>query len=174
MGSGGSKKASPNASNNAGQSSKQADNSSLPPLKQSSTEQGKSDSNSTPKLPHIPTMDTSTTTGSSQKDTVPPKHENLTVTNSVPPKQDSVTLPPKQESKKGDNFTEEPEDQRKFDDFICSACVLVKGDSITKKITRNVTKLQLNRALPWNLYEILTKFTNLQVSFSLFIHTFWG
>jgi hypothetical protein len=59
----------------------------------------------------------------------------------------------------------EPEDQRKFDDAVCSACVLVKPDSLMKKLTKNVTKLQLSRALPWqyNFYDILSKLSNLQV-----------
>ncbi|KAJ8322200.1 hypothetical protein KUTeg_000671, partial [Tegillarca granosa] len=58
----------------------------------------------------------------------------------------------------------ESEDQKKFDDAVNSTCLLVKPDSIIKRVTKNITKLQLPRALPYtfSLYNLLTKMSNLQ------------
>ncbi|KAJ8321968.1 hypothetical protein KUTeg_000439, partial [Tegillarca granosa] len=58
----------------------------------------------------------------------------------------------------------ESEDQKKFDDAVNSTCLLVKPDSIIKRVTKNITKLQLPRALPYtfSLCNLLTKMSNLQ------------
>ncbi|CAC5367795.1 unnamed protein product [Mytilus coruscus] len=58
----------------------------------------------------------------------------------------------------------EPEDQRKFDEAVGCACVLVKPESLMKKVTKNITKLQMFRALPmnYNFYDFLSKLSNLQ------------
>ncbi|KAK3094982.1 hypothetical protein FSP39_008700 [Pinctada imbricata] len=58
----------------------------------------------------------------------------------------------------------DPEDQRRFDDAVSAACLLIKPESLLKCITKNVTKLELRRALPRNidLYGILSKLTMIQ------------
>eukprot|EP00105_Crassostrea_gigas_P008906 XP_011423634.1 PREDICTED: leucine-rich repeat-containing protein 74A-like [Crassostrea gigas] len=55
-------------------------------------------------------------------------------------------------------------DQQVFDDAISSACQLIKSQSLMKLVTKNVTSLCLQRALPMgiSLYELLQKMTNLQ------------
>lgn len=177
MGSGGSKKPTTNASNNAGtvntgsdQKSAEKEGNSLPPLKPQTSSADQKNPTATSSVTKLPEVKNSSSeamenTPSKTNDTANlPVTSDQKVSNSSPPKQESITK--KENPKVTEEQFVEPEDQRKFDDFICSACVLVKPDSLTKKITKNVTKLQLSRALPWNynFYDILTKFTNLQVS----------
>ncbi|KAL4228631.1 hypothetical protein ACF0H5_011679 [Mactra antiquata] len=59
---------------------------------------------------------------------------------------------------------EGPKEQMKFDCALRSACLLIKPESLYKHITKNVTKLQLNRALPQHfvLIEMLHKLENLK------------
>ncbi|XP_045210363.2 uncharacterized protein LOC123561819 [Mercenaria mercenaria] len=59
---------------------------------------------------------------------------------------------------------EGPKEQLKFDCAVKSACLLVKPDSVYKCITKNVTKLQLMRALPlhFSLPDMLNKLDNLK------------
>lgn len=60
---------------------------------------------------------------------------------------------------------DDPEDQMKFDMALDSACLLLNPDHVMKKITRNVTKLSLQRALPihFDLTKLLNQFGNLKV-----------
>ncbi|XP_052212541.1 uncharacterized protein LOC127831603 [Dreissena polymorpha] len=59
---------------------------------------------------------------------------------------------------------EGPQDQLIFDCALKSACMLVKPESVQKYVTKNVTKLQLRRALPlhFSLVTLLNKFENLK------------
>ncbi|KAK3586423.1 hypothetical protein CHS0354_017066 [Potamilus streckersoni] len=59
---------------------------------------------------------------------------------------------------------DDPEDQMKFDMALDSACLLLNPDHVMKKITRNVTKLSLQRALPihFDLTKLLNQFGNLK------------
>ena len=104
------------------------------------------------------------------------KEENLTTKSE---NQDSSTMADKQgastakptASKSGDSkesedlIPDDPIDQRKFDDAISTACLLIKPESLSKCITKNISKLELQRALPTNfdMYSILSKLSNLQV-----------
>ncbi|XP_060072518.1 uncharacterized protein LOC132552338 [Ylistrum balloti] len=87
--------------------------------------------------------------------------ENSNETETPTGQQESVKMPEIEDRV----IPPEPEDQGKFDDALSSACLLIKPDSLLKKLNvQNVTKLHLQRALPSNfkLHELLTKLTHVQ------------
>ncbi|VDH90227.1 Hypothetical predicted protein, partial [Mytilus galloprovincialis] len=158
MGSSGSKtKPGPNLSNNAGPESTNKENksegsASLPPLNPpQSTEDKKmtTPSSSVTKLPEV-------SSSMSQNQNEQSKNKGSNSSN-------SKEEPKGDKSQTEDDFIE-PEDQRKFDEALGCACVLVKPESLMKKVTKNITKLQMFRALPmnYNFYDFLSKLSNLQ------------
>lgn len=173
MGSGGSKQTSktnaePKSSDNKTNKSPTDKNAKSPP--QGTTEVTKTPPGNT-QLPQKTQVSTIANTSGEQKESA---EEKITGCKSTDSKGDNPveSKGDKPVESKGSNSNTmededfvEPEDQRKFDDAVCSACVLVKPESLMKKLTKNVTKLQLSRALPWqyNFYDILSKLSNLQV-----------
>ncbi|XP_063437505.1 uncharacterized protein LOC134718750 [Mytilus trossulus] len=165
MGSSGSKtKPGPNSSNNAGPESTNKENKSegsisLPPLNPpQSTEDKKmtTPSSSVTKLPEV-------SSSTSQNQNEQSKNKGSNSSDSKEETKGDKSQPKGDNSQTEDDFIES-EDQRKFDEALGCACVLVKPESLMKKVTKNITKLQMFRALPmnYNFYDFLSKLSNLQ------------
>lgn len=177
MGSGGSKQSSNTNTDPKSSDSKTNEKSNESSIDKNtkSPSQGTAEVTKTPpcntQLPQKEQVATIANTSGERKETAQEKITGSKSTDSKGDKQVETKGDNPVESKGGNSNTMEdedfvePEDQRKFDDAVCSACVLVKPESLMKKLTKNVTKLQLSRALPWqyNFYDILSKLSNLQV-----------